>query len=183
MTARRISVPKYAVVEDSAQLLVLENRGSRFAGFVIFGALAAFFFFAYSIPRFGAAARMVWLIVAVLATVAALICILDRERFVFNLADRTLTYSSFLRPWRAISAPAEAVAATEITSRVAAFYKRSGRVGGTSSEELVTFHSLWLILRDGRRIELNRSADHDHIRTLKERVDSFLAVHVGAAGQ
>ncbi len=168
------SVLKYTIVEDSKDKLVLETKGSRIASLGCFTLIGGFFLLALLLVKESLAVDILFALGAAFGFGIAIFAFLDKERWVFNESSKMLTYTSRLRPWKNLTVRASQVGGAEIERDVVEFtYSRHSRSGFSYPRERTYYkdvYTLYLIMKDGRRIKVSRDGDSDYQRKLSFRL-------------
>jgi hypothetical protein len=160
--AKPEGIPRYAVVEDTPERLVLERRASRYMLGGILLALGAFPVGAYYATLDGPAwlAVLGWLFVLAGALVVA-----DWAQLTFDRQTRRVSFRSVLRG-RYVFGFVD-IERTEMETR-----EETTRDSTTDRLERRTVYRLFMIVK-GERIKVNESCGHDFVSGLKIRIDSM----------
>jgi hypothetical protein len=156
----------FSVVEDSPYRLVLENKGPRLMSALgtVATVVALGFFLPspwYQAPSQGddlasKAAPFFFGAMILLGVFQAL----DREQIVFE--SGMVRFTRPLMPWRSLFRPISEIEKVDIRSETTTAY-------GEDS----TKYALFLVLRDERPREINRTHDREFIQTLAARIEDF----------
>ena len=166
-------VPKYAVVEDSKDRLVLETRGSRFVNLGCFAIIGGFFLLAFLLVKEGLVFDILFALGAAFGFGVAIFSFFDKEQWVFEESSKILTYKSKLKPWKNLRIKANQVEKAEIECEAKEFRtSHTSRSDMFHKEEIsrMNIFTLYLIMKDGRRIKVSRDHDSDYQRKLSTRV-------------
>lgn len=168
------TVLKYTVAEDSKDRLVLETKGSRIASLGCFSFIGGFFLLAFFLVKEGLVFDILFALGAVFGFGIAIFAFFDKERWVFEESSKILTYTSRLRPWKNLTIKASQVEGAEIEREVKEFTSSRHSHTGLSFYKEKTYYrdvyTLYLILKDGRRIKLSRDGDTGYQRNLSSRL-------------
>jgi len=167
-------VLKYAVAEDSKDRLVLETKGSRLANLGCFSIIGGFFLLAFFLVREGLIFDVLFALGAAFGFGTALFAFFDKERWVFEESPKILKYTSKLRPWKNLTIKAGQVDEAEIEREVKEFTSsRHSHSGMTFYREKTYYrdvYTLYLILKNGRRVKVSRDGDSGYQRNLAIRL-------------
>jgi hypothetical protein len=179
------SVLKYAVAEDSKDRLVLETKGSRLANLGCFSIIGGFFLLAFFLVREGLIFDVLFALGAAFGFGTALFAFFDKERWVFEESPKILKYTSKLRPWKNLTIKAGQVDEAEIEREVKEFTSsRHSHSGMTFYREKTYYrdvYTLYLILKDGRRVKVSRDGDSGYQRNLAIRLTGRTAKTIDMA--
>ncbi len=167
-------VLKYAVAEDSKERLVLETKGSRIANLGCFSIIGGFFLLAFFLVKEGLIFDVLFALGAAFGFGTAVFAFFDKERWLFEESSKILTYTSKLRPWKNLIIKAGEVDEAEIEHEVKEFTSSRHSHTGLSFYKEKTYYrdvyTLYLILKDGRRIKVSRDGDSGYQRNLAFRL-------------
>jgi HEAT repeat protein len=166
--------PKYTVAEDSKDRLVLETKGSRFVNLGCFSFIGGFFLLAFFLVKEGLIFDILFALGAAFGFGTAIFAFFDTERWVFEESSKILTYTSRLRPWKNLAIKASQVERAEIERDVKEFTSSRHSHSGFGSYREKTYYrdvyTLYLIMKDGRRIKVSRDGDTGYQRNLSSRM-------------
>jgi len=178
-------VLKYAVAEDSKDRLVLETKGSRIANLGCFSIIGGFFLLVFFLVKEGLIFDVLFALGAVFGFGTAVFAFFDRERWMFEESSKILTYTSRLRPWKNLTIKAGQVEGAEIEREVKEFTSSRHSHTGLSFYREKTYYrdvyTLYLILKDGRRIKVSRDGDSGYQRNLAIRLTGRTAKTIDMA--
>jgi len=177
-------VLKYAVAEDSKERLVLETKGSRFANLGCFSIIGGFFLLAFFLVKEGLIFDVLFALGAAFGFGTAVFSFFDRERWVFEESSKVLTYTSRLRPWKNLTIKAGEVDEAEIEREVKEFRMSHGSRSDFMYKEEISYrniYTLYLKLKDGRRIKVSRDGDSGYQRNLAFRLTGRTAKTIDMA--
>jgi hypothetical protein len=178
------SVLKYAVFEDSKDRLVLETKGSRIANLGCFSIIGGFFLLAFFLVKEGLIFDVLFVLGAVFGFGTAVFAFFDKERWVFEESPKILTYTSRLRPWKNLKIKAGRVGGAEIEREVKEFRTSHGSRSDLLYREEISYrdiYTLYLNLKDGRRIKVSRDGDSGYQRNLAIRLTGRTAKTIDMA--
>lgn len=167
------SVLKYTIVEDSQDRLALETKGSRFVNLGCFSIVGGFFLLAFFLVKEGLIFDILFAVGAAFGFGVAIFSFFDKERLVYEESSKILTYKSKLRPWKNLTIQASHVKDVEIEREVKEFHISHGSRSDMFYREETHYknvYTLYLIMKDGRRIKVSRDGDSDYQRKLSTRL-------------
>ena len=167
------AVLKYTIVEDSKEKLVLGTKGSRIANLGCFSLIGGFFLLAFFLVKEGLIFDILFALGAAFGFGTAIFSFFDKERWVFKEASKVLTYTSRLRPWKNLTIRADQVEGAEIEREVKEFRTSHGSRSDMFYKEEIShrdIYTLYLTMKDGRRIKVSRDGDSGYQRKLSFRL-------------
>jgi hypothetical protein len=167
--AEQKGVAKYSVIEDSPQKLVFETRGSKWVNLGCFSIIGGFFLLAYLTIAEGWIARLLLGSIMIFAFGTALWSVIDKERWEFDETTKTLVFTKRLKPWKNLSIARDDIAQAEIGHEVMTTAHKDEMTRRTRYER-TDIYTLYLILKDSRRIEVNRGFDPFINKRICERI-------------
>jgi HEAT repeat protein len=177
-------VLKYAVVEDSKERLILETKGSRLANLGCFSIIGGFFLLAFFLVKEGLIFDVLFAMGAAFGFGTAVFAFFDKERWVFEESSKILTYTSRLRPWKNLKIKAGQVEGAEIEREVKEFRMSHGSRSDFMHREETSYrdiYTLYLRMKDGRRIRVSRDGDSGYQRNLAFRLTGQTAKTIDMA--
>jgi hypothetical protein len=167
------TVLKYSIVEDSKDRLVLETKGSRFVNLGCFSFIGGFFLLAFFLVKEGLIFDILFATGAAFGFGIAIFAFFDTERWMFEESSKILTYTSRLRPWKNLAIKASQVERAEIERDVIEFKTSRGSRSDLFYREKTRYkdvYTLYLTMKDGRRIKVSRDSDTGYQRNLSSRL-------------
>jgi hypothetical protein len=153
--------------------LALETKGSRLVNLGCFAIIGGFFLLAFLLVKEGLVFDILFALGAAFGFGVALFSFFDKEQWVFEESSKILTYKSRIRPWKNLTIKANQVEKAELECERKEFRtSHTSRSDMFHKEEIshMNIFTLFLIMKDGRRIKVSREHDSGYQRKLSTRV-------------